>query len=218
MFNKIAIGGEMGARLQYRFTGDDLIQTLESWEALLTFRVHLIACGGTALTLLGIKHSTKDVDFTVPKRKEYERLVAFLLKLGYEERGGGLSHPDQPFFLFQFWPGNRVFTTDLLHSPFEPGRHIQVREWRHLYLGVLNLIDLIITKMFRGSGPDIDDCISAFATGEVDAETLFHEYTQAARYDLNPKKVMGSFLQLVQKLRAEGMVTEEFLEKVRVQI
>jgi hypothetical protein len=208
----------MGARHRYRFTGDDLIQTLENWEPLLTFRVQLIACGGTALTLLGMKNSTKDVDFTVPRRKEYDRLMAFLLKLGYEEKGGGLSHPDQPFFLFQFWPGNRVFSTDLLHSPLEPDRHIQVREWRHLYLGALNLIDLIITKIFRGTGADMDDCIAAFASGQVDAETLFHEYTEAACYDLNPKKAMESFLQFVQKLRAEGMVSEEFLERVRMQV
>jgi hypothetical protein len=51
---------------RYRLTGDKLLETLENWDALLNFPVHLIGCGGTALTLLGIKESTKDIDLIVP--------------------------------------------------------------------------------------------------------------------------------------------------------
>jgi hypothetical protein len=214
-YQRRAIGDKMRTKTRYRFTGNDLIQTLEQWEHLLTFRVHLIACGGTALTLLGIKQSTKDADFVVPIRRECERLKAFLVKLGYSERGGGLSHSEQPFFLFQFWPGNRVFTTDLLHSPLEPERHIVLRKWRHVYLGALSLIDLIITKMMRGTGTDVNDSIAAFATGQVDAEMLLQEYLEAARYDLNPDKAMRNFVRLTQKLHTEGLVNDQFLERVR---
>jgi hypothetical protein len=205
----------MRAGRGYRLTDVDLMQTLENWERLLSFRVHLIACGGTALTLLGIKESTKDVDFTVPEKKEYERLMSFLSKLGYQEKGGGLAHPDYPFFLFQFWSGNRVFTVDLSRSPLEPGRNIPVKRWRHLYVGALNVIDLIITKMSRGTGVDMDDCVAVFATGKVDAETLLREYLEAARYDLNPKRMVNNFLRLTEKLRAAGLVTDQFLGKVR---
>ena len=37
---------------QYRVTVDELIQTLSAWDGLITGRkkIHLIACGGTALT------------------------------------------------------------------------------------------------------------------------------------------------------------------------
>ncbi len=41
----------------YRLTGDKMLQTIENWDRLMNFRVQLIACGGTALTLLKIKES-----------------------------------------------------------------------------------------------------------------------------------------------------------------
>jgi pilus assembly protein TadC len=77
------------------------------------------------------------------------------------------------------------------------------------------MIDLIITKMSRGTGVDMDDCVAVFATGKVDAETLLREYLEAARYDLNPKRMVNNFLRLTEKLRAAGLVTDQFLGKVR---
>ncbi|HJX34336.1 MAG TPA: hypothetical protein VJ373_04100, partial [Desulfatiglandales bacterium] len=59
---------------KYRITGRQLIDTIDNWESLINFNVKLIGSGGTALTLLGIKESTKDIDMIVPVRKEYERL------------------------------------------------------------------------------------------------------------------------------------------------
>jgi hypothetical protein len=92
------------------------------------FHVRLIACGGTALTLMGIKESTKDVDFTIPVGAEHDRLLKFLRDLGYQEKGGGWAHPDDRYLLFQFWRGNRVFTTNLLNPPLEAGRHVMIKQ------------------------------------------------------------------------------------------
>ena len=72
---------------KYRISGSALIETIDNWERLINFKVNLIGCGGTALTLLEIKDSTKDVDFIVPVAKEYERLMKFLRALGYKEIG-----------------------------------------------------------------------------------------------------------------------------------
>jgi hypothetical protein len=46
---------------RYRISGVDLLDTLENWDSLMNFRIRLIACGGTALTLLNIKESTKEL-------------------------------------------------------------------------------------------------------------------------------------------------------------
>jgi len=59
----------MGPSIKYRLSANDLLDTLDNWNSLMNFRVRLIACGGTALTLLKIKDSTRDVDFTVPSKK-----------------------------------------------------------------------------------------------------------------------------------------------------
>ena len=63
----------MARKNLYRIDSAELLDTLDNWESLMNFRVHLIACGGTALTLLNIKSSTKDIDFIVPETNEYER-------------------------------------------------------------------------------------------------------------------------------------------------
>jgi len=199
---------------KYRITGRELIQTIDNWEHLINFKVNLIGCGGTALTLLEIKDSTKDIDFIVPVVKEYERLMKFLQSLGYEEKGGGLAHPDDPYFLYQFWVGNRVFTTDLLDPPLDPGKNIPIKKWRHIYLGALNLQDLIITKMFRGMQVDVDDCVAVFAISEIDPEELLKRYAETAKYDLNPEKMIQNFIVFAEALLEKGVVTHGFLKKV----
>jgi hypothetical protein len=206
----------MGPPNRYRLSDEDLLATLDNWDSLMNFRVRLIACGGTALTLLKIKDSTKDIDLTVPVAREYERLMKFLRDLGYEEQGGGLAHDDDPNFIYQFWCGKKVFTTELLDSPLDPGKHILIKRWSHIYLAALNLTDLIITKMFRGTPVDRDDCIAAFATGQVKAEQLLERYSEAARYDLNSGKVMKNFVYLAENLRELELISDEFFEKARL--
>jgi len=53
--------------MKYRLNKNTLLDILGHWNRFIKRKVHLIACGGTALTLLGIKPSTKDVDFIVPE-------------------------------------------------------------------------------------------------------------------------------------------------------
>jgi len=199
----------------YKITSDRLLDTLDNWDRLMNFGVQLIACGGTALTLLDLKESTKDIDLVVPVVTEYEKLIKFLSTIGYSEKGGGWAHPDDPLFLYQFWCGKRVFTTELLDSPLDAGKHIVIKEWPHIYLGALNLIDLITTKMFRGTGLDVDDCITVFETGQVNAEELFERYSEAARYDLNPDKMMQNFVSFVDELALRDLVADEFVERVK---
>jgi hypothetical protein len=200
---------------RYRISGIDLLDTLENWDSLMNFRIRLIACGGTALTLLNIKESTKDIDLIVPVKNEYDKLMKFLKALDYRYKGNGLAHEDDPNFIYQFWCGNRVFTTDLLESPLMENKHILINSWPHIYLGVLNLTDLIITKMFRGTPADREDCIAAFATGQVDAEKLLDRYSEAARYDLNPEKVLQNFVYLTEDLHEEQLISNKFYQKVR---
>jgi len=59
-----------------------------------------------------------------------------------------------------------------------------IKKWRHIYLGALNQIDLIITKMFRGTSVDVEDCTAIFATGEVDEQELLARYVETAGYPI----------------------------------
>jgi len=198
-------------------TSDELLKTLETWDDLMDFRISLIACGGTAMTLLGIKESTKDVDCIVPIPKQYGKLLRFLKRMGYHEseKVNGWEHPEDPSFVFQFWPGNRVFTTGLLDSPLEKGKHILIKRYRHIYLGALNLIDLIITKMFRGTSTDLEDCVMIFRIGEVSPDDLCQRYSETASYDVNPSRMMQHLTSLLEELSSRQLVNEHFLERVR---
>jgi hypothetical protein len=202
--------------MKYRITASELLSTMENWDQLLSFDVNLVACGGTALTLLKVKDSTKDIDFIVPIQKEHERLMKFLSSIGYKEKGGGLAHPDDPFFLYQFWAGNRVFTTDLLESPLKEGNHISIKKWRHINLVVLNLYDLIITKIFRATSVDIDDCVSAFIGYGVDPERLYRKYSEAAGYDLNPDRMMSNFAVFIGVLVEKGVISKDFIGRLKL--
>jgi len=69
---------------EYRFNADELIKILKVWDEFLPGRenIHLIACGRTALTLLGYKSSTADIDFLIPNISEHKRLIHFLERAG----------------------------------------------------------------------------------------------------------------------------------------
>ena len=150
--------------MEYRFNADELIKTLTAWDEVLPGRgkIHLIGCGGTALTLLGYKESTKDVDFLVPVEREYKRLTQFLKDAAYKPTTGyGWKRPDESI-IFDLYPGKTVYQTELLTSPLTSQGHRKIRAWNKIYLGALNPVDLIISKMFRGDEVDIQDSLLLF--------------------------------------------------------
>ena len=90
--------------MNYRTSKSDLLQTLSIWNGYLKKKVHLIACGGTALTLIGIKDSTKGIDLIVPKIDEYEYLIKQLKAIGYRQiTGYGWARDSN--FIFDIYPG-----------------------------------------------------------------------------------------------------------------
>ena len=142
--------------MEYRIDKTGLLERLGIWNGFFKRKVHLIACGGTALTLLDVKPSTKDIDLLVPVVEEYSYLIKTLKDLGYKSASGaGWARDDG--FIFDLFPGKRVHTTELLESPLDSGNNIPVKEFTHLYLGVLNYYDIIISKLFRGAGIDMED-------------------------------------------------------------
>ena len=74
---------------KYRLDKNELLDHMRAWNLILKRKVHLIACGGTAMTLSGVKESTKDVDFMVPVIREYNYLTNQLPAMGYTK-----THPE----------------------------------------------------------------------------------------------------------------------------
>ena len=118
--------------MEYPIDKQALLDKINAWDGFLKKRVHLIACGGTALTLLGIKSSTKDIDLIVPDTTEYDYLIGILKRLGYKSASGwGWQRGDG--FIFDLFRGKTVHTTELSVSPLEEGNHTLIKEFSHIY-------------------------------------------------------------------------------------
>lgn len=184
--------------MEYRTDSRTLLETLKTWDGLLPGRgkIRLIACGGTALTLMGYKESTKDVDFLVPEKKEYQRLIAFLQDAGYRRITTYGWKRENDFLIFDLYPGNRVYTTELLDSPLKQGGHLKIREWDKIYLGVLNAVDLIVSKMFRGDEIDIQDSLLLLSKKSIAFKKLEKRYHETAKYDVGEENILRKFERL----------------------
>ena len=189
--------------VHYRINANELTQILKAWDEVVPGRgkIHLIACGGTALTLQGYKESTKDADFLIPQEQEYKRLVQFLKQTGYIQKSGyGWQRPDETI-LFDLYAGNQIYSTELLTSPLEKGGNKKIYEWNKIYVGVLNAIDLIISKMFRGSQVDIDDTLMLLKNEKVNLKALEKRYKETAKYDVGEEKVLRNFDILLARIK-----------------
>ena len=191
--------------MEYRLDKSGLLNRLSAWDSFLKRKVHLIACGGTALTLLDIKPSTKDIDLIVPNETEYRYLINILGQLGYKQiTGAGWSREDG--FIFDIFPGKRVHTTELLESPLKEGNNIPVEEFSHIYLGVLNYYDLLITKLIRSAAVDIEDCLTLIRHkhAEIDMDKFIKRYRETVSFDISGEKAdknMDYFLKRLKKER-----------------
>lgn len=189
--------------MDYRITKNELLKELIGWNIFLRRKIHLIACGGTALTLLNIKPSTKDIDFMVPTDDEYVYLIKTLKDLGYRQvTGYGWSRGGK--FIYDLFCGNKIHTTELLKSPLEEDNHIPYEEYTYIYLGILNFYDLIISKIFRGTYMDFEDCAMLVEANphEIDLEKFKERFIETASYDVSEADVirkMEKFLETIKK-------------------
>ncbi|MEK7309314.1 MAG: DUF6036 family nucleotidyltransferase [Planctomycetota bacterium] len=195
--------------MDYRIDKGGLFGRLMVWNDFLKRRVHLIACGGTALTLQGIKPSTKDIDLLVPVQAEYDYLIKTLDQLGYKPvKAYGWSRDDG--FIFDLFRYKRIHTTELLESPLEPGNHVLVKEFSRIYLGMLNHYDLIISKLFRFTQVDIDDCLALIRakTREIDFTKLRSRFEATAQYDTSEEAVLKNLEHFWRILKKEKLINE----------
>jgi len=112
-------------------------------------RITLVAVGGTAMTLLDLKPSTIDVDFTIPSE---DRCV-------FDESLSKVPHG----FKIHAWSDGSVFSQILPDDYME--KSIAIAQFRHISLRALHPIDIVVTKIGRLDDRDMQDieaCIKKF--------------------------------------------------------
>lgn len=193
--------------MEYRLDKEQLLESLGGWNRYLKKKVHLIACGGTAMTLLGVKASTKDVDFMVPEPQEHAHLIKTLKSLDYKPASGNGWKRDGEMFVYDLFCGKRIHTTELLESPLEPGRHQFLFEWTRMYVGVLNEYDLISSKIFRGTSVDIEDCIMLLRAhrDKIEMKIFLDHYRELASYDISEEKILKNLDYFLSVVKEEGL-------------
>jgi hypothetical protein len=193
--------------MEYRLDKNRLLDILGGWNRFLNRKVHLIACGGTAMTLIGVKFSTKDVDFMAPEVTEHDYLIKQLNALGYKQVTASGWKRNGEEFQFDIFRGNRIHTTELLDPPLEEGRHSIFREFSHLYVGILNDYDLISSKLMRGTTVDFEDCLglAEVRREQIDIERLIHHFHEMVNYDVGEYRLRPNIDHFLVLLREKGL-------------
>lgn len=154
-----------------------LLSMLENWNAIAAkskFSIVLVAVGGTALTLLNLKASTKDIDFTVP-HESITALNTLLKKIG-AKAAGGISFETKEGARLDIFRDGQIFSTTLPEDFLE--HSTLIKDFGNVKLYALSIYDIIITKLARNSVDDEEDIKSIFKGCKVEIGKLKKRYEQ----------------------------------------
>ena len=131
-----------------------LFEFLEVINESLTKKITLVAAGGTAMTLLDLKPSTIDIDFTIPRSD----LPEFEQALKNNPTGYKVDR----------WADGCIFCQSLPNDYQD--KSIKIKEFTNISLRALHPVDIIVTKIGRLNQRDIQDiekCIKEFKISET---------------------------------------------------
>lgn len=126
-----------------------LLDFLKILDDELDEKVTLVAVGGTAMTLLDLKPSTIDVDFTIPNK----------YKIAFDKALGNVPHG----FKLDIWTDGFVFCQILPDDYLE--KSMKIAQFKRILLKALHPIDIVVTKIGRLDNRDVQDieaCIKRF--------------------------------------------------------
>jgi hypothetical protein len=86
-----------------------------------------------------------------------------------------------------------------------------VKEFANIYLAVLNYYDLIISKLFRATAVDIDDCLLLVRNmkKDINFKLLEQRFKDTASFDVSENKVNQNFVHFLKILKKEGLDYEK---------
>ncbi len=158
-----------------------LFDFLEVLNEDLTKKITLVAAGGTAMTLLDLKPSTIDIDFTIPgcDRVEFEQALK----------------NNSPGYRVDRWTDGCIFCQTLPKDYLE--KSIKVKEYSHISLRALQPVDIIVTKIGRLDARDIQDIETCIKKGKVSETEIKERALQLAETYVGPEEDYLNHLKLV---------------------
>lgn len=142
-------------------TKEDLLNWLKEIDSKLSKKMIIVAVGGTAMTLLGLKPSTKDVDFCLNSKDEkvFRKLSA-----------------DSKFKVDLFKDGY-IFSEQLPEDYIKKSNKIKIN-FVNLDLRILSPVDIIITKTARLNERDEEDISTLAKTNKIKRKELEERFEQ----------------------------------------
>lgn len=155
-------------------------------------RVVLVAAGGTALTLLGAKASTDDIDLTGPG----DSIAEFQRALGEVPHG----------FKVDLWADGQVFATALPGDYLPRSRRIVLLA--PIELRALHPVDVVVTKLGRYDDRDQEDILAVVRKFRVRPEAIEARAAQVG-YAGNEEVYRANLGHLLGTLRRTGRTGRE---------
>ncbi len=149
----------------------------------LTKKITLVAVGGTAMTLLDLKPSTLDIDFTIPSSD----MIYFELALK--------NNP--PGYKVDRWIDGRIFCQTLPSDYLE--RSIKIKDFSRISLRALQPLDIIVTKIGRLNARDMQDIETCINKGQVSEDQIRERALLLVQTYLRPEEDYLFNLDLVLK-------------------
>lgn len=161
-----------------------LFALLSAVDAELDKKITLVAAGGTAMTLLDLKPSTIDIDFTGPYQdiKEFDRIQKMI------------PHG----FRIDAWTDGMVFSQILPDDYLKKSVPIKT-DLRNIKLAALHPVDIVATKIGRlneRDAQDIEMCIKKFGLkkSQIEKRAKLVQYVgNEEAYNINLQKMFANF-------------------------
>ena len=158
----------------------DIISKLNEFSGM---PMDIYAVGGTALTLLGLKDSTRDIDFNIDSSKGYAEAEKLFLRMGFKKIGPTKWETDIGFFI-DFYQEGYIFSVQL-PADYEK-TSIEIRNFGKIRLLAINPYDIIITKLGRSDSKDFDDIKTILMKERINLGKLADRYIRTMENSLVP--------------------------------
>lgn len=142
-----------------------LLDYLKRIDSVLPEKIMLIAIGGTAMTLMDLKPTTRDIDFCLDAR-DYELFKKAISKV----RGK---------FTIHLFSNGYIFSQQLPEDYIE--KSVNFRKYEKIDLRILHPLDIIITKISRLNARDEADIDTLMKTKNINKEALINRFNQVIK-------------------------------------
>lgn len=153
---------------------EELFELIGSISKFVEKEIKMYALGGTALTILHIKKSTRDIDINIESKGEYQYICKIFDDLGFERKG--IRWISQEGLAFDMFHGSNILGTELLPDCIDKSKFI--KSFGNIKLYTLPLEDIIISKLTRGDSRDFDDIKMIFEVEKINIRELVQRYKE----------------------------------------